>query len=38
MNKMPYLDALMLHPNYQDDGFCINENFTVEGFNLNGYD
>ena len=37
-NKMPDLDLLMSHPRYQEDEFCINDEYTVEGYNLNGYD
>ena len=35
---MPFLDSLMEHPRYQEDEFCINGSFSVEGFPLDGYD
>ena len=28
----------MLHPRYQEDEFCINDEYTTESYNLNGYD
>ena len=36
--QMPDLNALTEHPLYQENEFCINEDFTVDGFNLDGYD
>ena len=36
--QMPNLEALAQHPLYQESEFCINGDFTVDGFNLDGYD
>ena len=35
---MPDLDLLLSHPRYQEDEFCINDEYTTESYNLNGYD